>query len=162
VKTFALDFAGRSIQGSYPDDWHLIPKAVPKLVVPRELFAVSNRPMQPVPTDSSQPRPMIASLDDGALVIWCYYQVPGDPDAGRPDPTPDYKGPSYPLAFGRSEIMDPSDAREWESSRFLWRRLGVAHNGAKITLWIWQGTNCSSSVLAQAEQVLRSIRISPT
>jgi hypothetical protein len=110
------------VVGSYPDDWHLSRRAVPNLVVPREIFALSNQPIRPTPVNSSQPRPVISSLDSGSIFIWCYYQAEGDP--GDRDPIPGYQPPSYPLSYHRSEVMAASDAREWDSSKFLWRRLG--------------------------------------
>lgn len=145
------------VVGSYPDNWYLSRRAVPNLVVPREIFALSNRPIRPTPVASSQPRPMISSLDSASIFVWCYYQAEGDP--GDHDPIPDYRSPSYPLSYHRSEVMAASDAREWDSSKFLWRRLGFNQDGIKVTIWIWQGTTVSSTDLRLAERAVESFRI---
>ena len=150
-------FQDYHVVGSYPDNWHLSRKAVPNLVVPREIFALSNRPIQPTPVSSSQPRPMISSLDSGSIFVWCYYQAEGDP--GDPDPIPAYRRSFYPLSYNHSEVMAAFDAREWDSSKFLWRRLGFDQDGLQISIWIWQGTTASSSDLRLAEDAVGSFRI---
>src|SRR4029450_3695597 len=111
-------FQDYHVVGSYPDNWHLSRKAVPNLVVPREIFALSNRPIQPTPVSSSQPPPMISSLDSGSIFIWCYYQAEGDP--GDPDPIPAYRRSFYPLSYNHSEVMAGFGGREGGSSRVLW------------------------------------------
>lgn len=143
----------------YPSEWHFAERPVARLVVPRQLFAVSNRPIIPTPRDSSQPRPMIQLLDPGAMFIWSYYQAPHDPSPKFSDNLPNYKRYNYPLQYRESEVFTAANAREWDGASFLWRRVGYDAPQTKLTVWIWEGTRAHPSDLAVAEQILKSVTI---
>jgi hypothetical protein len=141
----------------YPRDWSYAPKCVPDLVVPRELFSVSNRPIRLTPLGSGQPRPMIDGLDPESMFVWCYYQLPGDPDPASVDPVPDYHRLTYPLRYAESEVFASTDAREWSSRDFLWRRLGFVTGAATVTVWIWEGTQATSGSIGATEKIVSSV-----
>lgn len=147
------------ISADLPTTWSFTRRAVPSLLVPREIFALSNRPITPVPADSEQPRPMIANLDTGALFMWCYSQRIGDPEPVNRDPLPDYQFTQFPLRYAATEVFPASDAREWDGSGFLWRRIGYYVGGdVAVTTWIWEGTRASREDLNVVEQILSSLQ----
>lgn len=148
-----------SVNVQYPSDWHAVKKCVPKLVIPRELFAISNRPIVQTPLDSSQPRPMIQALSARDMFVWCYSQVPGDPDPVHPDAVPDYSRYSMPLRYLESEVFPSTDAREWDSSDFLWRRVGFDTDGVVVTVWVWEGTKADAPLISAAEEIVGSVRL---
>jgi hypothetical protein len=143
----------------YPDTWSFAEKYVSELVVPRELFGVSTSPLSMTPRGSEQPRPMIQDIDPSEVVIWSYYQAPGDPDPEHPDSVPDYSHWRPPLRYADSDVLEPTAAREWSSTDFSWRRLGFEVDETRITIWIWEGTSASSQALDEAAAIVRSVRV---
>jgi len=141
----------------YPDTWYFSERPVPGLVSPRQLFAVSNRSIQPTPYGSPQPRPMIANLDAAAMFVWTYYQTPNDPGPQDPGPLPDYSRFRLPLRYLDSQVMGAYDAREWDAARFLWRRLGFQSALTTVTVWIWEGMRAAAADVSAAEEVVDSI-----
>lgn len=155
-----LHMLSRQVQVDYPADWFVSGKCVPKLVIPRELFAISNRPIKTVPRSSSQPRPMIASLDRGAVVLWAYFQIPDDPTPELEGGIPDYRGFSYPFEYAEAEVFAGHNAREWKASDFIWKRLGWGSSNSQFTLWIWEGVDVRPQVVQSAREIVGSVRIS--
>lgn len=149
---------GFSVAVTYPDSWSFAPNCVPNLIVPRQLFGLSNRPIQVTPPSMSQPRPMLSTLDSGAMFIWSYYQVPGDPNPDEPDVLPDYGRYSLPLTYDESEVLPAYAAREWSPSQFLWRRIGFVNKNVTVTVWIWEGTSASFDDVQMAKQTVASVR----
>lgn len=142
-----------------PHDWYFRRAAVPNLDIPRELFALSNRPIRPSPQRNDQPRPAVADLDAGAIFIWAYSQTIGDPQAGDLDPLPDYSRFSLPLQYAHSDVFSSSNAREWDPAKFLWRRIGFQFDQTTVvTVWIWEGTSASHEDITAAAAALASIR----
>lgn len=146
-----------SVQVRYPSAWHFTTKCVPDLVVPRELFGLSNRPIRLTPKGSSQPRPMIDGLDPGAMFLWCYYQAPGDPDPATIDPVPDYRRHRLPLRYEDSQVFRATDAREWKASDFSWRRHGFVAGDVPVTIWTWEGTRADSAAISAAEAIIATV-----
>lgn len=143
----------------YPDTWVLSEKYVSELVVPRELFGVSTSNVPITPRGSEQPRPMIESLNSSDVVIWSYYQVPGDPDPEHPDSVPDYSHWRLPLKYADSDLLESTAAREWNPTDFLWKRLGFEVDETRITIWVWEGTHASSRSLDETAAIVRSVGV---
>lgn len=159
MKTFQTRANSFGVAVQYPDDWHFSETPVPKLVVPRQLFAISNRPIQLTPKTTSQPRPMIRPLDPRAIFLWAYYQAPGDPGPDYADEIPDYSNFSYPLRYREAEVFSSDNAREWDAANFSWRRVGYDIAGTKLTVWVWEGTQASSMDVATISDIISAVRI---
>jgi hypothetical protein len=143
----------------HPRGWYFRRTAVPNLFVPRELFAVSNRPIRSSPSRKDQPRPAVADLDAGAIFIWAYSQTTDDPEQGNVDPLPDYSRFELPLQYAQSDVFPSTDAREWDPSKFLWRRIGFQFDETTVvTVWVWEGTSATHEDIAAASAILASIR----
>lgn len=156
---FSASLGALTITASRPDRWHFDDRPVPNLGIPRQLFAVSNRPIRKTPRKSAQPRPMIHGLDPSALFVWCYAQAPGDPDPANPDAVPDYSGARFPLRYRDSEVFPSYDAREWDPTQFLWRRIGFEEGGYAVTIWIWEGTRADAGDIDSVDELLASLEV---
>ena len=157
MKSLAVNSPHISLSFSYPADWYQAAKPVPKLLVPRQLFGVSNRPIVSPPAASSQPRPVIADLDPAAMFVWCYYQVPGDPVPADPDPLVDNGRFDLPLQYEQTIVAPAFAAREWDPSKFTRRRIGFRRGSIEVSVSIWEGTRASSADVDKAASVLESI-----
>ena len=159
MKTFETSTKSFAVAVDYPVDWHFAEKPVPKLVVPRQLFAISNRPIQLTPKTTSQPRPMIRPLDPRAIFLWAYYQAPGDPGPEYEDKIPDYSNFSYPLRYREAEVFSSYNAREWDAAKFSWRRVGYDASGTMLTVWVWEGTQASPMDVATTGTIISTVRV---
>jgi hypothetical protein len=156
VPQLQTDTNGPAVAVSYPSSWALVDHCVPALVVPRQLFALCNRPL-PLQADSHRAFPALASLPLDAILIWCYYQPPDDPlgtgDLGMPDyPT------TLPIEYPGGELHPPTDARNW-SSDFIWRQLGVSSGDTWITLQVWQGAQAAAADIGTATDIIGSLTL---
>jgi len=132
---------------------------VPSLRIPHELFAVSNRPIVP-PKNPEQNRPALDHLDKGAMFVWCYWQTPDDPNPDERDAVPDYSRWSVPLDYDEAQVFPSSDARQWDSSMFTWRRIGFAAPPTWVTVMVWEGTRAAHGDIDTARAVLASVGLS--
>jgi hypothetical protein len=144
-----------------PDHWTLIRKAVPKLEVPRQLFSTSNGRIFAPEAESSQPRPMIQTMDPSSVFLWGCLQRPGDPDPLAPDPVLDNTSLGYPFNYDQAIARESTDAREWSSTDFVWKRVGCKLGELSITIWIWEGTQAKDSTIQEARSILNHIDLRP-
>lgn len=119
MKTLTVSETEMDFVVKVPDEWFLVRKPVPQLVVPQQLFGASNEEPSDTPSDSSQPRPMIQLLSPMAVFLWGCFQRPSDPDPRGRDPTLDNSGFDFPLSYDAAVARDSTDAREWLPSRFV-------------------------------------------
>lgn len=150
------DFA---LELSAPSGWDVARSAVPNLVHPHELVAMSNRPIQPTPADSSQPRPMIASLDPAAIFVWAYFQHKDDPEMTAAEDLPDYERFTLPLDYSDSEVFPAYEAREWDPRNFLWRRVGLRVRDTWLTVWMWEGMAAKLTDVDALKAIVKSIQL---
>jgi hypothetical protein len=149
--------AATSVRAEVPDDWFFTERAVPNLVVPRELFLAATSILPRTPGDTSQPRPLVQALTRADVVVWCYVQRPDDPDRRDPAQVPDYGANVPPLRYSATEVFPSTDAREWDPSSFLWRRTGFKLDESTVTVWIWEGTGASDRAIREAVSLVGSI-----
>jgi hypothetical protein len=149
--------AAVKVHASIPEGWFFARKAVPKLVVPRELFVAATSELKATPSETSQPRPWVQTLTASDMVVWCYHQRPEDPDPLDPLAVPDYSRFTLPLAYSESEVFPSTDAREWSPAVFLWRRIGFPLGSARVSVWIWEGTRAQNEALQATERLLASV-----
>lgn len=143
-----------------PDGWDVVNRAVPALVVPREIFATSNRTIPVIRRSSEQPRPGVQGLDREAVLLWCYYQAPHDPDPSYLDPSPRWA--SYRpglLSLTSSERRHDQDAREWSPHDFIWRRCGFCVGPLAVSFWIWEGADAAEATIAALDAALQSVTL---
>lgn len=159
MNTYKRDAPMGSVVVTYPETWTLREKYVADLVIPRELFGISTSLLRMTPTGSEQPRPLIQTLTASDIVIWAYYQLPGDPDPDHPDSLPNYSRWRPPLRYSDSEVFDSTAGREWLPSDFLWRRLGFRVGETRLTVWIWEGTSARSTALDEASAIVHSVNV---
>jgi hypothetical protein len=148
--------------------WYTAPSVVPALRSPHELLAVSNRSLKQVPITSEENRPAIDDLDPSSFFIWVYYEVLGDPVIGDPSkpPIPDYSRFSYPFVYSESQVFPAQTAYDWNSSDFIWRRVGrnlaptlSRPQPAALTVMVWEGTNTSASDARTTEAIVESVSV---
>jgi hypothetical protein len=161
---------GFTVSLSYPDSgWYVAPSVIPALRSPHELFALSNRTLEKIPSTSEANQPLIQDLDAGSYFIWGYYEVLGDPVIGDParPPIPDYSRFRYPFAYRDSEVFPAQSAYDWDASKFLWRRVGLnlAPSAARpqraaFTVMIWEGTSTAAADVRAAEAIVASVSVS--
>lgn len=142
----------------YPDDWYFVASPVTSLVIPHQLFAVSNRPIVITAARSPISKPSIRGLDSGALFIWSYYQVLGELDPTR-TLVPNYSGYSLPLSYAESRAFPSTDARGWAPGQFIWRHIGFDQFGVAVTVFIWEATQVGPGDIRKADAILHSIRV---
>jgi hypothetical protein len=152
-------FGNHLLTVEYPDDWHFSERPVPNLAVPREMFAIANYPVPEPPKDSDVPRPLVADLSDDAIVLWSYFQTPGDPSPLEDDRIPNYPPYRPPLQFREAEVRAPTDAREWDPGKFTWSRVGFALGEIQVTLWTWVGTSASAKSIETLDGIISSVRV---
>lgn len=157
-RTIGLPGAG-SLQVQLPVGWQYARRSVPLLRFPRELFTIANRRIPTLPPNSDQPRPMVSQMDRNGLLIWCYCQLPDEPNPTEPDAIPEYREFQAPLDYLQSDVRPAHDAREWDPSDFLWRRIGFQHRSIQFTIWIWEGTMSSAPDIDRAAEVVKSIAL---
>ena len=127
MRTHEVPGIGFSLSVKYPEaGWYAASSIVPNLYSPRELGAISNRPLRKLPVTSDQNTPDVSALGATGILIWIYYEVLGEVlgnpvirDPERP-PIPDYSRFSYPLVYGESQLFPPQLAYDWSSSILCW------------------------------------------
>ncbi len=149
-----------TLSADYPDAWIYSPSPVPNLVVPRQLFSLSNRILGSVAAGSSPPRPPVASLGASGLCLWGVCQLPHDPSPDTDDPLPDYPALTGPLDYFGAAAEPSYGAREWSASQFLRRRIGFIYRSARVTVWAWEGTASTPADVDIARSIVASVRVS--
>lgn len=151
---------GYELSVGRPESWSFVRRAVPRPVVPRELFAVSNGEVPVQDPASDTPRPMVGRLARDSVLVWCYYQAPDEPKPETRDRIPNYPEFRAPLRYDEAEVRRGEDAREWDPDVFTWSRVGFALEGMQVTVWISAGADASSASVDSLRAVISSIVVS--
>lgn len=147
---------GVQVDVNVPQGWYLTSAPAALLVVPRQLFGVSNAPL-PSPDDlQDQTVPPVSQLAGTAILIWAYTQAPGDPVPGSNDPVPDYADYVSPLELANAELIDVG-GDEWDAPDANRYRLGFVLNETWVTVWAWIGNEASQEDRDAASSIVGSI-----
>jgi hypothetical protein len=95
------------------------------------------------------------------MLIWAYYQAPGDPAPEYQDPLPNYANFAYPFRYDQAQVMSSYNAREWSASDFSWRRVGYESPLSKLTVWVWEGTAATPMDVEASARIVASVEIAP-
>ena len=159
MQTLSFANNGLTASVSVPAGWDCTQTAVPNLVVPRQLFTLSNRSVETVPEGSLWPRPMIDDLDSAAILIWCYYQRPGDPQSDDIDAVPDYPEAAA-IRWADTQPFGEGAQYTWDPTMFDWRRVGTTlSDGTAVSVWIWAGADATPSDVQAMEGAVDGITV---
>src|SRR4051794_31126148 len=106
-----------------PEDWYVTERCVPALAIPHELWGISNRSLISQ-SDPERAQPMVRNLPADLVLLWAYYQAPGDPVWARDD-LPDYRRWQLPFEYAATEAYPAGAVRDWDVGKFVWRRIGA-------------------------------------
>lgn len=152
--------SGPNVAMQVPDGWYFRDACVPKLRIPHELFAISNRDI-PIQTELDRSQPPVAQLPDDAVLVWAYCQTRNDPDSVTPlDTLPDYPTDAMPFDYDRMSTFSAASARAWDPARFAWRRIGVRFGDTWITVMLFEGFNVADHDLDLTRKLIASVRAS--